>query len=264
MSEHPPESGGRPEDRDADPAVSERADAEGTRDVSTGEENGSTGTATREEPGDAAGADAAGSPAPETAAPAPAGAPGAAGRAKELPKSLTFRLTRTALLAVLGVAIGVTPIAFAQPFPLLLPTYLLPAALTFAIVRPQTSVTAERITARGLFRRRSFGWDELASIRLDEKRWARAVLVSGAEVVLPAIRVRDVPRLAELSGGRLPDPKAAPAPERAEDTGSPERAEDAAAPAEGDPAARDGSEDAAAGESPDEPGQDGGTARPES
>ncbi|MCX2733946.1 PH domain-containing protein [Saccharopolyspora sp. NFXS83] len=212
-----------------DAAGSERAEAEGTREVSTSEEHGTTGTATRdasELPGAVASdADPSAADSPEAVAeqgsgerdadpagPAKTGAAkDTARRVKALPKSLTFQLTRTSLLAVLAVAIGVTPIAFAQPFPLLLPSYLIPLALAYVIVRPRTVVTAERIASRGLFATARFDWDELASVRLDENRWVRAVLTSGKEVVLPAIRVRDLPRLAELSGGRLPDPNAEPA-----------------------------------------------------
>jgi hypothetical protein len=33
-----------------------------------------------------------------------------------------------------------------------------------------------------------------------------AVLTDGAELPLPAVTVRDLPQLAAVSGGRLPDP----------------------------------------------------------
>ena len=38
----------------------------------------------------------------------------------------------------------------------------------------------------------------------------RAVLGDGTEVVLPAVRARDLPLLAAVSGGRIDDPIAAP------------------------------------------------------
>ncbi|MCA1186848.1 MULTISPECIES: PH domain-containing protein [unclassified Saccharopolyspora] len=279
--------------------------------MSTSEDQGTTGTATREdaaEPGVAPATEATGPDAPEgsgaagqprtaegsstgdsgtddfgigssgtaePAGPAATPVPRAAGRAKALPKSLTFQLTRTSLLAVFAVTISVTPIAFAEPFPQLLPTYLIPLALAYVIVRPRTVVTAERITVRRLFGRTGFGWDELASLRLDERRWVRAVLGSGAEIALPAIRVRDVGRLAELSGGRVPDPNAAPsAPEpdgataeardaADEGTGSATDAESAATAgdaASGSPTTA-GTEatgaESAAEPSTDEPGADG-------
>jgi hypothetical protein len=34
------------------------------------------------------------------------------------------------------------------------------------------------------------------------------VLTDGSELALPAVHVRDLPRLAAVSGGRLPDPAA--------------------------------------------------------
>ncbi|WP_243792588.1 PH domain-containing protein [Saccharopolyspora gloriosae] len=221
-----------------DAADSERAEAEGTREVSKSEEHGTTGTATRdasdlpeETRADAAETAEATASAPNTAETpaAPAADKSSAGRAKSLPNSLTFQLTRTSLLAVMTVAICVTPIAFAQPFPLLLPSYLIPLALAYVITRPRTVVTAEHVTTRGLIGTTRFGWDELSSVRLNENRWVRAVLTSGKEVVLPAIRVRDLARLAELSGGRLPDPSAEPPQEDAAAT-TPQQPTDAEEP----------------------------------
>lgn len=241
---------------DPDLAGSERAEAEGTREVSTSEEHGTTGTATRDASDQPEAVRSEGAPS-ESGVESPGAAisgegatddgettaPAAAKPAKALPKSLTFQLTRTSLLAVLVVVICVTPIAFAQPFPLLLPSYLIPLALTYVIMRPRTVVTADRVASRGLVSTTRFGWDELASVRLNENRWVRAVLTSGKEVVLPAIRVRDLSRLAELSGGRLPDPNSEPPRDDTEnepgadaadaDQAAPEAAGTDANPAEG-------------------------------
>ncbi|WP_344925203.1 PH domain-containing protein [Saccharopolyspora gregorii] len=245
------ETGVAPATEATGPDAPEGSGAEGQPRTAEGSgtgDSGADGSGTGSSGTDGSGADDSGtdgsgtgsSGTTEPAGPAATPVPRAAGRAKALPKSLTFQLTRTSLLAVFAVAISVTPIAFAEPFPQLLPTYLIPLALAYVIVRPRTVVTAERITVRRLFGRTGFGWDELASLRLDERRWVRAVLGSGAEIALPAIRVRDVGRLAELSGGRVPDPNAAPSapePDRAtaeardagdEGTGSATDAESAA------------------------------------
>ena len=123
--------------------------------------------------------------------------------ASAVPARLTFRITPISLLAVLTVAICVTPVAWYQPWLLLL--YLLPAGLLVWISRVRTVVTADSITATALARTR-IPWDDVRSVKLDERRWVRAVLDSGKEVLLPAVRVRDLPRLAAMSGGRLPDP----------------------------------------------------------
>lgn len=123
--------------------------------------------------------------------------------ASAVPARLIFRITPISLLAVLTVAICVTPVAWYQPWLLLL--YLLPAGLLVWIFRVRTVVTADSITATALGRTR-IPWDDVRSVKLDERRWVRAVLDSGKEVLLPAVRVRDLPRLAAMSGGRLPDP----------------------------------------------------------
>lgn len=190
--------------------AAESPNDEGTPEVSTTEDQGSTAV---QEPGTTEQPQAA----PESTAPDSentARTPdGGAARptAKAVPKSLTFHLTRTSLLAVAVVAVCTTPIAFAQPFPYLLPAFLIPAALAYAVLWPRTIATDEGIRTRLLAGETSFGWDELASVRLNERRWVRAVLESGGEgrtreVRLSAVRVRDLSHLALMSGGRLPDP----------------------------------------------------------
>jgi PH (Pleckstrin Homology) domain-containing protein len=123
----------------------------------------------------------------------------------EAPKPLTFRITPVALLAVLAITICATPLATTSgPWGLLL--YLIPVVLLVWILRTRTTVGPERVTVRTIFGGAKFGWQDVVSLRLDERRWLKAVLRSGKEVQLPAVRVRDLPRLAAISGGRLPDP----------------------------------------------------------
>ncbi|CAM05333.1 hypothetical protein SACE_6160 [Saccharopolyspora erythraea NRRL 2338] len=117
---------------------------------------------------------------------------------------MTYRITPVSLLAALTVLIGVTPVAWtAGPWALSL--YLIPLALVVWVLRTRTTIDATHVTTRRVLGSTRFGWDEIASFRLDERRWLRAVLNSGKEVVLPAVRVRDLPRLAAISGGRIPD-----------------------------------------------------------
>jgi len=247
------------------------ASEEGTREVSTSDDQGATAVqepAAAPEQAAETGAVAESSGAATESGSGATGSgttgPGTTGPgARRLPRSLTFQITRTTMLAVFVVAICTTPIAFAQPFPLLLPAYLIPAALAFALLRPRTVVDAERVRSRMLFREQAFGWDELASLKLDERRWLRAVLHSGQEVLLPAVRVRDLPHLALLSGGRVPDPSAASvasaeqaaesgaeAAERA-DTADAETTGDSGKAADSEPgspaAARDSADDATSG-----------------
>ncbi len=123
-------------------------------------------------------------------------------------RQLTFRMTPLTLIAVGSLAICVTPVAWVKPW--LLVIYLLPLALAVWVLRVRTVVSRDGLRARHVLSSTRFGWDELRSLRLHEKRWVRAVLTSGKEVQLPAVRVRDLHRLAEFSGGRLSDVPAPP------------------------------------------------------
>ena len=136
-------------------------------------------------------------------------------RAASQPSALTFRITPVSLLAALTVLIGATPVAWTGG-PWALSIYLIPLGIVVWVLRTRTTVTADGVTARRVLGSTRFGWDDLVSLRLDQRRWLRAVLSSGKEVLLPAVRVRDLPRLSAMSGGRLADPTA---PSRDSDTG---------------------------------------------
>ncbi|MGW1676666.1 PH domain-containing protein [Saccharopolyspora sp. NPDC002376] len=124
----------------------------------------------------------------------------------ELPKSLTFRITPVSQLAVLSILVCATPLAWAA-YPWGLLVYLIPLGLSWWIARTRTTVSPERVAVRTALSGTRFDWDEVASLHLDEKRWLKAVLTSGKEITLPAVRVRDLPRLSVMSGGRLPNPE---------------------------------------------------------
>lgn len=177
MSETPQE----PEQPDAEPSDDKPSDAEPAEQAEAKSSDG-------EQAGKAERTDEAGAPAKP-----------------EAPKSLTFRITPVALLAVLAITICATPLATTAGTwaPLL---YLVPLGLLVWILRIRTTIDAEQVVVRTAFGRTKFGWDDVVSLRLDERRWLKAVLRSGKEVQLPAVRVRDLPRVAAISGGRLPDP----------------------------------------------------------
>lgn len=122
------------------------------------------------------------------------------------PTRLTFQITRMSLAAVIAVAVCVTPVASAYVW--LLPVYLIPLLLLVWVLRVRTTVDSETVTVHTLFGRSRFRWDEIQSIKLHERRAVRAVLVSGKRIRLPTVRLRDLPRFAAMSGGRLPDPTA--------------------------------------------------------
>ncbi|MCS7480171.1 PH domain-containing protein [Umezawaea endophytica] len=119
---------------------------------------------------------------------------------------LVFRIPAVALLASGVGLICVTPVAFAVPGLQVL--YALPLAFAVWVVRLRTTVTAERIVARGLFGSRTVAWDDVKAVKLSEKSWLSVVLTDDKLVKLPAVRMMHLPALSAVSGGRITVPTA--------------------------------------------------------
>jgi hypothetical protein len=124
-----------------------------------------------------------------------------------------FRLPLVALAAVVLLAAGATPMAFAAPGLWLI--YLVPLALAWCVIRYRTEADAGGIRVRHAFTSRRLSWDDVIGLRLRGSGWVRAELRDGDRLALPAVRTGDIPALALVSGGRLADPRgqsADPAP----------------------------------------------------
>ncbi|QFU87136.1 PH domain-containing protein [Amycolatopsis sp. YIM 10] len=119
------------------------------------------------------------------------------------PKAI-FRVPGTALLAVLFLAVCVTPVAFALPG--LQALYLIPLGIGAWVIRTRTTADADGITVRTLLGRRVLPWESLKGFTLTEKSKVIAVLGDDTKVALPAVRTRHLPVLSLVSGGRLDDP----------------------------------------------------------
>ena len=120
----------------------------------------------------------------------------------------TFRIPLTALLGVFALAIGATPLALTVPGLQVL--YVLPIGLAVWLLRTRTVASSDSLVAHRMLRSRRLPWGEVDRLRVAERSWCRAVLSTGEEVALPAVRARDLPVLAVVSGGRITDPSAAP------------------------------------------------------
>jgi hypothetical protein len=124
----------------------------------------------------------------------------------------TFRIPQLNLLALIAVGVCAIPVAFGAPWFWLI--YLIPLAIAAWVVRARTTAAPDGVVARGVVRTTRVPWADITALRL-RSSWTRsrvsAVLSNGSELPLPAVRVRDLPLLAAASGGRLPDPSAAPA-----------------------------------------------------
>ena len=115
-----------------------------------------------------------------------------------------LRMSRTALLPVAVLAVCAVPLAAAAPWGLLV--LLVPIAAAAWVLRVGVDIGDDGITVRSLLGRRRVAWEELAGIRVAERRALWLVTTGGTEVRLPVMRARDLPRLAALSGGRIDVP----------------------------------------------------------
>ena len=124
-----------------------------------------------------------------------------------------FRVPPAALVAVVFLAMGLSPIAFQGGVWFLL--FLLPLALGFGVLWVRTTVDADGIRVRGAAGTDRLGWSQVARLRVGESTFVRAVPVEGAhadrELVMTCVRVRDLGRVGEASGGRISVPTVAEA-----------------------------------------------------
>lgn len=119
-----------------------------------------------------------------------------------------------ALVAVGFFALCLSPIAFqGGPWFLL---FLGPLAVAAWVLRRATVVDAEGLRVRRLVGSRTMPWSQVATLRLADRGWVRAVPAEGAELELPGVRVRDLGRVGEASGGRISAPTPAEAEAAAE------------------------------------------------
>lgn len=149
--------------------------------------------------------------------------PGALGRPPGTPSGLgssagvavaRFRISRTALLPVGLLLLCVLPAAAAAPWAALL--LLLPAVAAAWVLRVGVDVgrdapgapdgSASGVTVRSLVGRRHVPWAEVSGIRVGGRGELWLVTTAGSQLRLPVLRLRDLPRLAEASGGRIPAP----------------------------------------------------------
>ena len=111
-------------------------------------------------------------------------------------------MSRTALVPVVLLLVCVVPLAFASTWTLVF--LLLPAAAAAWVLRVGVDLDDTGVTARSVVGSRTVPWRELAGIRVGDRGGLWLVTRAGTEIALPVLRARDLPRLSELSGGRIP------------------------------------------------------------
>lgn len=122
-----------------------------------------------------------------------------------------FRISPLVVLVALTLAVCVTPVATALPYAWLL--YLVPVGIIVWTLRVRTVADPDAVTVRRLLGGRRVAWSDIAGLRVGRAKdpgraRVNVVLADDSELALPAVHLRDLPRLAAASGGRLPDPTA--------------------------------------------------------
>jgi hypothetical protein len=114
-------------------------------------------------------------------------------------------MNRTALIPVGLLALGAVPLAFAEPWTPIV--FLIPLLVALWVLRVGVDIADDGLTVRSLAGERRVPWDELVGIRVAPRGDLWLVTTADTEVRMPVMRARDLPRLAELSGGRIDVPQ---------------------------------------------------------
>jgi len=113
-------------------------------------------------------------------------------------------MSRVALLPVVFLVVCVLPLAVAASWTLVF--LLVPVLAAAYVLRVGVDVGDGGVTVRSVAGSRSVPWDDVAGIRVGERGDLWLVTTRDTELRLPVLRARDLPRLAAVSGGRIPAP----------------------------------------------------------
>jgi len=120
---------------------------------------------------------------------------------------VVIRISPMAHLAVAVVTLGLLTVILTNP-PLFGVLLLIPIGLSLAIIRFQTKADRNTVTARSLLGSQTVPWSDIEGLRFERGRWAVAQRTTGEDLRLPAVTFATLPLLAEVSGGRVPNPYA--------------------------------------------------------
>lgn len=84
--------------------------------------------------------------------------------------------------------------------------FAIPFIVAFWILRTQTTLTSTGVKTRSFIGSGSAEWSQIKGVRFPKRGWARAELLDGGELKLPAVDFARLRELAAASGGRIPDP----------------------------------------------------------
>lgn len=120
------------------------------------------------------------------------------------PPPVVLKISPIALLAVgfLTLVLLVPVLTWPPTAPLL----ALPVLFAALIFRLRTVADDRGVTVRTLWGSQRLRWEDIDGLRFSRGSWARAHLVDGGELRLPAVTFATLPLLTEVSAGRVPNP----------------------------------------------------------
>ncbi|GAA4575751.1 hypothetical protein GCM10023176_45680 [Micromonospora coerulea] len=117
--------------------------------------------------------------------------------------TVRFRHSQAILVAAIVAFIGALPLASARWW--LLWVLLIPLAVAVWAWRSGTDADPRELRLRALTGQRRIAWDRVAELTADGRGRAVVRLDDGEQLVLPAVRATELPRLIAATGQELPD-----------------------------------------------------------
>jgi hypothetical protein len=115
-----------------------------------------------------------------------------------------FRHHQAILAGAIVAALGALPLAGSRTY--LLPVLLVPVTVAVWAWRAGTDADVRGLRVRALAGQRRIAWEQVAQLGSDPRGRAVAQLDDGRQLVLPAVRREDLPRLVAAAGRGGPAP----------------------------------------------------------
>lgn len=112
-----------------------------------------------------------------------------------------LQMNRIALVPAVVAVVCALPLATASPW--LLFVLFLPAAWITYVLRSGVDADEDGLIVRALFGSIRIPWSRIAGVLIVRRQELSIATVEGSRVRLPGLRVRDLPKLYEATGGRL-------------------------------------------------------------
>ena len=117
------------------------------------------------------------------------------------PTAARLQMSRMHVVPAVVAVVCALPLATAAPW--LLVVLLLPAAWITYVLRSGVDIDDDGIVVRAVFGSARIPWTRITGVLIDKRQKLSLATAEGSTLRLPNLRVRDLPRLYEASGGRV-------------------------------------------------------------